>query len=117
MARGDLNASQAGPNSRGDALVDKKVETAIVRVLTTKFGLSERVVQQMQELAGDRGDKAAGRPRAAVRRQDLGAVSRMADMKSKTVTAAPTAADYNALRDDVSMVYEALRVIARAMVA
>ncbi|AOJ09663.1 hypothetical protein [Burkholderia mayonis] len=115
MARGDLNASQAGPQSRGDALADRKVEAAIVRVLTNKFSLSERVVQQLQELAGDRGDTAAGRPRAAVRRQDLRAIARMSEMKSKQVSAAPTAADFNALRDDVRMVFEALRAIAQAL--
>jgi hypothetical protein len=116
MARGDLNASQSGPNSRGDALTDRPLETAIVRVLVNKFGLSERTVQSIQELAGLRGQLTDGtRPREAVRHEDLGAIARMSEMKSKQVSAAPTAADYNALRDDVRMLFEAMRTIAQRL--
>lgn len=113
MARGDLNASQSGSNQRGDAVSDRAIETAIVRVLTTKMGLSERVVQQIQELAGERGE--TGRPKAAVVRRDLEAIGRMPTLKSKPVTAAPTAADFNALRDDVRLIYEALAAIAASL--
>jgi hypothetical protein len=116
MARGDLNASQSGTNERGDALTDRRIETSIVRVLNAKFGLSERVVQQIQELSGARGQQQDGsRPRAAVRRQDLSAFNRMDQLSSKAVTAAPTAADFNALRDDVRAIYEALSIIVQAV--
>ncbi|WBF05221.1 hypothetical protein [Burkholderia phage CSP3] len=116
MARGDLNASQTGPNSRGDALTDRLVETSIIRVLVNKFGLSERTVQSIQELAGLRGQLTDGsRPREAVRHEDLGAISRMSEMKSKQVNAPPTAADFNALREDVRMLFEAMRTIAQRL--
>lgn len=114
MARGDLNASQTGANTRGDATSDKQVETTIIRVMTAKFGLSERNVQQLQELSGLRGQASDGtRPREAIRRADVGAITRMPAMKSKPVTAAPTVDDFNALRDDVRAIYEALAALAQ----
>jgi hypothetical protein len=116
MARGDLNASQAGPSARGDALTDRTVEATILRVLNTKLGITERSVQQIQELTGLRGRLDSGdRPREAVRRENFGALARMAPMKSKQLGAAPTAADYNALRADIVAVYEALALIAQAI--
>lgn len=117
MARGDLNASQAGPSARGDALTDRAVEATILRVLNTKLGISERSVQQVQELTGLRGRLDNGdRPREAVRRENFSALARLAPMKSQKLSAAPTVADYNALRDDIRTVYEALSLIAQAIV-
>ncbi|MBU9386648.1 hypothetical protein [Burkholderia multivorans] len=114
--RGDLNTSQTGGlNSRGDAITDRVVETSIVRVLTNKFGLSERVVQAIQELAGLRGQPDGTRPREAVRHEDLASIARMSEMKSKQVSGPPTVADFNALRDDVRMLFEAMRVIAQRL--
>lgn len=114
MARGDLNSSQASGAQRGDAITDRQVEATILRVLVAKFGLSERLVQQIQELAGERGD--AAKTRAAVRRADLAdALGRVPVLSSKPATAAPTAAEYNALRDDVRRMYEALSLIAQAL--
>lgn len=113
MARGDLNASQAGPNTRGNSVSDRELETAIVRVLTTKVGLTERTVMALQELTGQRGEN--GHPRAAVRRSELAALARVPDFGSQRVTAAPTAAEFNALREDVRRMYEAIELIAKAL--
>jgi hypothetical protein len=105
-------------NQRGSALADKQVEAAIVRVLNSKFGLSERVVQKIQELSGLRGQAQDGtHPLAAVRRQDLLAFNRMSQLSSQPLTAAPTAADYNALREDVRALYEALAIVIQALSA
>jgi len=115
MARGDLNASQAGNQARGDAIADRAIETAIVRVLTSKYGLNERAIQEIQLLIGLRGNQPDGSiPHSALRRQDIGALDRVKAMKSKAAAGAtPTAAEYNALRDDVRMLFEALGLIAQ----
>lgn len=116
MARGDLNASQSGAQSRGAAVSDKDVEVIIMRVLNSKLGLSERMVQELQALVGLRGDPGVtARPKAAVRRSDLGVIGQMQQLGSKEVSGTPTAADYNALRQDVRRVFEALATIAQAL--
>lgn len=113
MARGDLNASQFGQNSRGNTVSDRELETAIVRVLTSKMGLSERIVQKLQELAGERGEQAM--PRSAVRRSDLSAIGKAQPLGSQEATAAPTAAEFNALREDVRRLYEVLERVAKSL--
>jgi len=117
MARGDLNASQAGAQSRGDSITDRMVEAGIVRVLTSKYGLNERAIQEIQLLIGLRGSASGGAlPLAALRRQDIAALDRVKAMKSKPAAGAtPTAAEYNALRDDVRMLFEALGLIAQVL--
>lgn len=53
---------------------------------------------------------------AAARRADLAdALGRVPALSSKPAAAAPTAAEYNALRDDVRRMYEALSLIAQAL--
>lgn len=111
MARGDLNASQLGRGERGQSITDREIETAIIRVLTNKLGLTERVVQQIQELSGERGPQ--GKPMAAVRRSDIGALERLPELGSSDAAASPTAAEFNALRNDVRLLYEALALIVR----
>jgi len=113
MARGDLNSAQVGRETRGDALTDRQVEAAILRVLTNKVGLSERTVQQIQELIGERGEP--GKPRSAVRRQDLSAIGRLPQFSVPPGSAAPTKAEFDALRDQVRVLYEALALIIRAI--
>lgn len=113
MARGDFNTSQFGQNTRGNAVSDRELETAIVRVLATKLGLSERTVQQLQELAGQRGE--ASLPKAAVRRSDIASIARIQQIKSQDVSATPTADEFNALRADVRRLFEALEIIAKAL--
>lgn len=116
MARGDLNASQAAQQSRGAAVSDRDIEVTIMRVLTTKLGLSERMVQDLQALTGLRGEPGSmTRPKAAVRRGDMSVIGRMQELQSKEATGAPTQAEFNALREDVRRVYEALAVIASAV--
>lgn len=113
MARGDINASMLGSHQRGGAVSDRDVETAVLRVLTTKIGLTERTVQLLQELAGERGEP--GRPHAAVRRNDLAAIGKIPPMGSNQASGAPTMADYNALRDDVRRMYEAITRVAQEL--
>jgi hypothetical protein len=115
MARGDLNSSQTGTGTRGSAASDKSVESSVLRVLNTKFGLSERKVQQLEELAALRGRASDGSyPSAAVRRKDLATIGQMSAMTSQQVTAAPTQADFNALQADVAEIYQALVAITQA---
>lgn len=85
----------------------------ILRVLTTKLGLSERNVQQLQELVGERGD--LGRPRAAVRRADLAALGRLPAFTSEAAAGTPTQAEFNALRAEVKALYEALGIVLNAL--
>lgn len=116
MARGDLNASQKGSSQRGAATSDKDVELVVMRVLTHKLGLDERMVQSLQALAGLRGEPGGtARPSAAVRRADLGAIGKIPQLASKEVSGTPTAADFNALRQDVRRIFEALSIIAQAI--
>jgi len=114
--RGALNASQAGPNARGDALTDRMVEAGIVRVLKSKYKLDERAIQAIQLLIGLRGQADGGTlPFAALRRQDLAPLDRVKSMSSKPLTAAPTLDDYNRLRNDVRQLFEALGLIAQVI--
>lgn len=114
MARGDLNVSQTGSNTRGSA-GDKSLETTVLRVINSKLGLSQTDVQDLQTLAGLRGRALDGSfPNQAVTRKDVSTIGKMAPMKSSQVTAAPTAADFNALQADVNTIYQALAAIALA---
>lgn len=115
MARGDINSSNTG-QQRGSGLTDGSLDVAVLRILEYKVGLTKTTVQRIQELAGERftaGDKQ--RPLAAVTRGDLSPVSSMKAMKSQKLTAAPTATDYNNLRDDVMQIFQALAAIATAL--
>jgi hypothetical protein len=114
MGRGDLNSSVSGRGTRDQAVSGGDLETAIVKVLANKLGLTVTQVQRLQELIGDRfapEDKDA-RPRAAVRREEMAVIGRMKKMKSQKLTAAPTMADYNLLRDDVLQIFQALQSVA-----
>lgn len=86
-----------------------------MRVLTTKLGLSERNVQDLQALAGLRSEADGSRPREAVRRADLAVLGTVQELGSKNVSASITAADFNALRMDVRRIAEALSKIAGAV--
>lgn len=118
MARGDLNSTQSTANARGNSANDtgKATESTILRVLTTKFGLSQDQVQKMQALTGARGRTSTGAyPLKAVARQDLGAFATVAAMQSKQLTSAPTMADFNALQADISSVFSLLAAVAKAI--
>jgi hypothetical protein len=117
MARGDINSSNLGQNERGGALSDRAVEVSVLRVLQNRLGLTLTIIQKMQELTGDRfaTDTKTTRPRAAVRRGDFDTVGRIKELKSVKLSAAPTAADYNALRDDVKQIFEALEGVVTAL--
>lgn len=116
MARGDLNASQLSSAQRGTSASDRDVELIVMRVLTKKLGLDERMVQDLQALIGLRGEPGSTqRPRAAVRRSDLQAINDIPQLRSKDVGATPTAAEFNALRLDLRRIAEALSIIAQAI--
>ncbi|MDN7179111.1 hypothetical protein M0D69_14020 [Caballeronia sp. SEWSISQ10-4 2] len=116
MGRGDLNVSQNDQGSRGGSLADRQIEAAIVRVMKSKFGLSERAIQAIGELSGLRGIEDNGtRPKMSVVRGDFAPLLRVKAPTTKLLSAAPTAADYNALRADVNALYEAFGLIAQAI--
>ena len=116
MARGDLNASQKGSSQRGASVSDREVELVVMRVLTTKLGLSERNVQDLQTLAGLRTDPGdTGKPKAAVRRADLAAIGKVPELSSKEASGAVTVENFNALRRDMRRIFEALSIIAQAV--
>ena len=114
--RGAINSAQSGPNSRGNALSDSDLEVAIVRVLQNRLNLSTQNIQRLQELTGDRKHPTdTNRLKAAVRRGELVAIGNMNPMKSQVLTAAPTMADYNALRADVLQIFTALEDVMTAI--
>lgn len=115
MTRGAINASQTGRNERGNAISDRDIEVAVMRVLQNKLGLSERGVQALQTLIGQRSVGEPNKPGAAVRRADLAPLARVQAMKSVPVGGAPSAADYNALRKEVAALYEALALVLDAL--
>ena len=71
-----------------------------------------RMRETIEKLSGERGDSL--KSNSAIRRMELRALSSM-KMRSKQVTAAPTAADYNALQADVASIYNALSRISNRL--
>ena len=71
-----------------------------------------RMRERIEKLSGERGDSL--KSNSAIRRMELRALASM-KMRSKQVTAAPTAADYNALQADVSAIYNALSRISNRL--
>ena len=71
-----------------------------------------RMRETIEKLSGERGDSL--KSNSAIRRIELRALASM-KMRSKQVTAAPTAADYNALQADVAAIYNALSRISNQL--
>lgn len=71
-----------------------------------------RMRETIETLSGERGDSL--KSNSAIRRMELRALAGM-KMRSKQVTAAPTAADYNALQADVAAIYNALSRISNRL--
>ena len=71
-----------------------------------------RMRETIEKLSGERGDSL--KSNSAIRRMELRALAGM-KMRSKQVTAAPTAADYNALQEDVASIYNALSRISNRL--
>ena len=71
-----------------------------------------RMREKVEKLSGERGDSL--KSNSAIRRAELRALASMS-MRSKQVTAAPTAAEYNALQADVAAIYNALSRISNRL--
>lgn len=71
-----------------------------------------RMRETIEKLSGERGDSL--KSNSAIRRMELRALASM-KMRSNPVTAAPTAADYNALQADVAAIYNALSRISNRL--
>ena len=71
-----------------------------------------RMRETVEKLSGERGDSL--KSNSAIRRTELRALASMS-MRSKQVTAAPTAAEYNALQADVAAIYNALSRISNRL--
>ena len=71
-----------------------------------------RMRETIEKLSGKRGDSL--KSNSAIRRMELRALASM-QMRSKQVTASPTAADYNALQEDVASIYNALSRISNRL--
>lgn len=72
----------------------------------------DRVKEKVEKLTGERGD--AARSLAAVRRLDLRTLASV-KIQSAQVSAAPTAADFNALQRDVATIFAALQRISNSL--
>ena len=71
-----------------------------------------RMRETIEKLSGERGDSL--KSNSAIRRMELRDLASM-KMRSKQVTASPTAADYNALQADVASIYNALSRISNRL--
>jgi hypothetical protein len=72
----------------------------------------ERILEKVEKLTGERGD--ATRPLSAIRRTELRALASVTP-QSRPVTATPSAAEFNALQADVSLIFETLSRISNAL--
>lgn len=73
-----------------------------------------RLQEQVQIMTGERGG--ADKSRTFIRRGELRPLAGLStQMKSKQITAAPTAADYNALQADVAAIYQAFVLISNTL--
>lgn len=68
-----------------------------------------RMHEKLETLDGSR---AGPRDQAAVRLQDLDQLLRLAEVKTKKLTVAPTAANFNSLLDDLTALSNAVRSVA-----
>lgn len=68
----------------------------------------QRMHEKLETLDGSR---AGGRDSAAVRLKDLDQLLLLAAVKTKRVTSAPTAADFNSLLDDIVALSDAIRSV------
>lgn len=68
-----------------------------------------RMHEKLETLDGSR---AGSRDQAAVRLQDLDQLLVLAEVKTKKLTAAPTAANFNSLLDDLTAISNAVRSVA-----
>lgn len=68
-----------------------------------------RMHEKLETLDGSRSGSKDG---AAVRLQDLDQLVRLAEVKTKAVTSAPTAAQFNSLLDDLTAISNAVRSVA-----
>lgn len=76
--------------------------------------LDQLQIEKLDVLAGTRKPNEKGR--AAVRFEDLEALTSYAyKLKSSTVSAAPTAAQHNALVEDVRRLHETLQSLSKAL--
>jgi hypothetical protein len=97
MARGDSISGRLGGVSAQGAQLQRDFD---------------RIREKVEKLTGERGD--AAKPLAAVRRGELRALASLS-LRSRQVSSAPTAADFNALQADVASIYEALARISNLL--
>lgn len=70
------------------------------------------LLEKVEILAGDR---PRARDQAAVRVEDLAELLQLASIKTATVSAAPTAADFNSLLADLKEIHNRLSVVANLL--
>ncbi len=77
----------------------------------TKFD-ADNLKEKIEVLDGSR---ASQKNRAAVRIEDLEQILQIADLKTKTLTAAPTMTDFNSLLADLRMINNQLQAVGKAL--
>lgn len=78
---------------------------------TDRSGVS-RLTEKLEVLDGSR---ASSKNRAAVRYEDLESILKLAEVRTKTLTAAPTMADFNNLLADLRALSNAVRSVGTAI--
>lgn len=82
--------------------------------MTEPKGDDQRIREKVEVLDGSRQSQ---RKRAAVRIEDLEQILQIVDLKTKTLTAAPTMADFNSLLNDLKALNNQLQAVGKALQA
>jgi len=82
-------------------------------MIATKFD-AQNLKEKVEELDGSRQSQ---RRRAAVRIQDLEQLLQITNLKTQTLSAAPTMADFNSLLSDLRALNGQLQAVAKALQA
>ena len=72
----------------------------------------DRIKEKVEKFTGERGD--ALKPLSAVRRSELATLASVT-LQSSPVSGTPTAAQYNALQNDVVVIFNALKRISNVL--
>jgi len=82
--------------------------------LTQMIRSFNRIAEKVEVLTGERGD--ANRSLSSLRRGELIPLASLAtSLKSKQISGTPTAADYNALQQDVEAIYGAFVLLSNLL--
>lgn len=104
-------AQRGSVAAAGNTELQRIVGQFIERNLSSTLREFALIKEKVEILTAERGNVKD----FAVRRRDLGRLSQISKMKSKKVSAAPTAQEFNALVEDIQDLHRQLAAIAEAL--